>query len=180
MILPPFKTKGKGGARFYCLAFVPARYSQKSKFKIPAAHGLYFCDHKRYSRFNFHTYTDDGKLLACSSMHLHHDNVDAALFLASLGMQSFLEVHPAMWRLFPKQKIPSRFRLPAYARVRRQLCALLYTFRSNETIKRVTSDLPKSPLIICDKSAKRLAVEDVPEDYGEFKKVILASHRRPK
>jgi hypothetical protein len=42
--------------------------------------------------------------------------------------------------------------------------------------KRMTADLPKSsknPLIIYGKSVKRLALEDAPEDYEEFDKIIL-------
>src|SRR5262249_53151190 len=130
MIIPQFSTKGKGGARFYCLAFIPVRYSQH---KLPATYGLYFCNHKRFTQFSFHAFSADGELIAFHSGNEAHDNVESALFFAALGMDSFLEAHPAMWRLFPKQKIPSRFRSPAYSRVRRNLCRLLFTFRYHET-----------------------------------------------
>jgi hypothetical protein len=175
MIIPPFKTMGKGRARFYCLAFIPVRYSE---LKTPATYGLYFCNHKRYTQFSFKTYSAQGELVASASGNEAHDNLESALFLAALGILGFLEAHPAMWRLFPKQNIPPRFRSPAYSRVRGQLCELLFTFRYHETAKRITkrmtSDLPKSPpLMICDKSAKPLALEDAPEDDQEFGKAIM-------
>ena len=176
MVIPPFTVKGVAGARLYCLAFVPVRCFEMNEPKIPATYGLYFCGQKRFGHFSFRTYADNGDLHSYCALNEDDDTLESVLLFACLGMRGFIEVPPAMWRLFPRQNIPSRFRSPAYVRSRRQLCKLLFTFRWYETTKRVTADLPKrskKPFMIFDKSVKRLGVEDTPEDSEEFEEAIL-------
>ena len=164
---------GEGGARFYCLAFVPVRYFEKKKPKIPATLAIYYCAHKDFTRFSLSSQGSDGQPLSYSRGNDNHDSLEFLLLQTALEMGLEPAVHPSMWLLFPKDRISSGFRSPGYWASRRELCRLLFIFRGHETVRRMTADMPKSPLMVLERSVRRLAMEDSKVDDEEIQDAML-------
>jgi hypothetical protein len=74
--------------------------------------------------------------------------------------------------LFPRAKIPADFHSDGYEAARREVCRFLLHFRSKEMALRFTPDLPHEPLMICDESAKLVALGESKDEDNEFEKVI--------
>lgn len=168
MIIPPFNTAGDGGATFCCLAFAPVMYHQTRRPETPAALGIFFCAHKDFARFSRFTFGDDGHNLSYMRGDDTHDSLEFLL------LSAFLEesVHPAGWRLFPRNRIPTSPHCEDYEDSRRKLCRLLFHFRSQEMVTRLLN-VPHRPLMTFDASAGRVALGDSQNDDDEMEKAIL-------
>ena len=161
--------EGEGKAKFYCLAFAPVKYRQTRAPRFSAALGIYFCSHKKFTRFSVSSYAEDGSRLSYTRGDDAHDTLEFVLLRQLLECS----IHPAIWRLFPRKKIP---KAPTeYEDARRALCCLLFHFRSVEMAKRITAGMPNEPLMICDEAAGRLAIGDSKEEDVEIEKAILSS-----
>jgi len=169
MIIPPFNDAGEGGAVFCCLAFAPVKYRPTRQPEFPAALGIYFCEHKDFTRFSRLSFAADGRGLSYTRGDERHDTLEFLLLAALLESS----VHPAMWRLFPRAEMPADFHSDGYEDARRKLCLLLYNFRSREMALRIMADMPHHQLIVCDDTAGRIAIGDSKEDDQEIEKAIL-------
>jgi hypothetical protein len=165
-IIPLFNDTGEEGAEFYCLAYAPVWYHQTKKPALPSALGIYFCSHKDFTQYSQHSFAEDGHRLSYSRGDDKRDTLEF-VFLSVLLESS---VHPAMWRLFPRAKIPHSFQSDKYEQARRQLCCLLFHFRSQEMVARL---LPHQPLMTCDESARRVAFGDFTEEDKELEQAII-------
>ncbi|MGZ5519245.1 MAG: hypothetical protein ACXWJX_16230 [Limisphaerales bacterium] len=169
MIIPPFNHAGEGGAEFCCLAFAPVMYRQTKAPRFPATLGIYFCAHKDFTRFSRLSFAADGHSLSYTRGNERHDTLEFLLLSALLESS----VHPAVWRLFPRTQIPSSFNSDEYEDARRNVCRLLFHFRSLEMAARLTADLPHGPLMICDESAGRVAFGDSKDEDEEIERAIM-------
>jgi hypothetical protein len=169
MIIPPFNDAGEGGAEFCCLAFAPVKYRPTSQPEFSAALGIYFCAHKDFARFSRLSFAADGHSLSYTRGNDRHDTLEFLLLSALLEDS----VHPAVWRLFPRARIPTGFDSHEYEEARRKLCRLLYHFRGREMAARLTSDVPHRPLMVCDDSAGRRAFGDCKDEDEEIEKAII-------
>ncbi len=169
MIIPPFNDTGEGGAQFWCLAFAPVMYHMTRKPPLPSALGIYFCSHKDFTRFSRHSFAENCHSLSYTRGHDRHDTLEFLLLSALLEDS----VHPAVWRLFPGAQIPTSFHSDQYEHARRNLCRLLYHFRSHEMAARLTADMPHQPLMVCDESAGRVAFGDSKEEDEEIERAII-------
>lgn len=169
MITPPFNDAGEGGAEFWCLAFAPVNYRQTRKPALPAALGIYFCSHKNFTRFSRHSFAEGGHGLSYTRGDDRHDTLEFLLLSALLEDS----VHPAGWRLFPRIQIPSGFHSDEYEDARRNLCRLLYHFRSHEMAARLTADMPHQPLMVFDDTAGRVAFGDYKDEDEEIERAII-------
>src|SRR5438270_451196 len=115
MTLPPFKTVGQDGAEFFCLALAPVLYRQTQPPPLPATLGIYFCADQHFPRLNLISHAEDGSPL---SYHRGNDSFDTPEFVF---LSAFLDssIHPAVWRLFPRDQIPSDFKSAPYEESRR-------------------------------------------------------------
>jgi hypothetical protein len=171
MIVPPFIVHpfNDSDAEFCCLAFAPVRYSQFKKSRFAAALGIYFSSHKNCTSFSLHSFAEDGHSLSYSRGDDSRDTLDF-LLLRALAESS---IHPAVWKLFPRGKVPPGFRSEEYEEARRDLCHLLYHFRSQELALKLTAGLPHEPLTVCDESAERIAFGDSEEEDDELAKARI-------
>jgi hypothetical protein len=169
MIIPPFHAEGEGGAQFCCLAFAPVKYHPSLQPEFPAALGIYFCSHADFTRFSRHSFAADGRSLSYMRGDDTHDTLEFLLLSALLDES----VHPAAWRLFPRVQIPATFDSDEYRDARRQLCRLLFHFRSREMAARLTTDMPHRQLMVFDDSAGRIAFGDFKDEDEEIEKAII-------
>ena len=161
--------KGEGRARFYCLAFAPVKYRQPKAPRFSAVLGLYFCSHRKFTRFSVSSYGEDGRLLSYTRGVDAHDTLEFVL------LHQLLEcaIHPAFWRLFPRKKI---VKAPEeYESARRALCRLLFHFRAIENAKRCMAGRPNVPLMICDETVPLLALGDSKEEDAEIEAAVLSA-----
>jgi hypothetical protein len=169
MIIPPFNNAGEGGAEFWCLMFAPVKYRATRQPELPAALGVYFCGHKNFTRFSRHSFDADGHSMSYTRGDDTHDTLEFLILSAFLDES----VHPAGWRLFPRARIPTRFRSREYEEARRKLCRLLFHFRSQEMAARLTADMPHRPLMVFDDSAGRVALGDSRDEDEEIERAII-------
>ena len=177
LIIPPFTNSGEGGAEFYCLAFAPVKYRQgRTKPRLPASVGIYFCTHARFTRFSQQTFGQDGHLHHYTRSPDGHDNLD--FLILSVLLES--SVHPAAWRLFPRAQIPPTFHSDEYENARRELCRFLFQFRTRERARRVMAAMAPEPLEIFDDAFSRLALGDSKEEDEEICKAVVGKSGRDK
>ena len=171
MITPPFSppADGEDDAEFFCLAFAPVKHRQTKQPLLDAALGIYYCQHESYTRFSQSTFAEDGQVLAYSRGDDDRDSLEF-VFLTSMIDSS---IHPAGWRLFPRAKIPSEFHSDEYEEARRDLCQLLFHFRTQESVSRMMSDLPQEPLMSFDESAGLVAFGDSREEDEEMERAVV-------
>ena len=173
VIIPPFRKEGEDRAQFFCLAFVPVKYCKKKEPKIPATLAIYYCEHPGFTRFSLSSQTMDGEQLSYSRGDDDHDSLEFLLLRTALELGLEPAVHPAMWRLFLKDKIPPAFRSPGYWECRRELCKLLFVFRSQVYVQRLTADMPRHPLMVLEQSVGLLATGDLKVEDDEIDEALV-------
>jgi len=161
------------GAEFHCLAFAPVKYRQGRQPRMPASLAVYFCTDKSFTRFSRHSFGENHYRLSYTRGVDDRDTLEFLFLLALLEDT----VHPAAWRLFPRAQIPPNFRSDEYETARKDLCHLLYQFRSREMVARLTAKMRNEPLMIFDDSFGRVASGDSKEEDDEIEIAVMEKVR---